>query len=121
MTTIDPTTAFSSEFLSPNVRVAKPSATLAINELSASLEKKGKNVVRFGFGQSPFPVPENVVASLRTHAACKDYLEVRGLAALRQSIADYHRRVDGLDVSSDDVVVGPGSKELMFLVQLSLN
>ena len=41
------------------------SATLAINEKSKELIAKGKKVYRFGFGQSPFPVPEKIVSVLK--------------------------------------------------------
>ena len=41
------------------------SATLEINEISKKLEKEGKNVIKFGFGQSPFQVPKVVVEELR--------------------------------------------------------
>ena len=37
------------------------SATLKINEISKSLEKQGKKIIKFGFGQSPFPVPDSIV------------------------------------------------------------
>ena len=36
----------------------KPSATLVINEESNKLKQKGKKIYKFGFGQSPFPIPE---------------------------------------------------------------
>jgi len=121
MTTADSQTTSVTASLSPNVRAAKPSATLVINELSAALAREGRDIVRFGFGQSPFPVPAPVVAALKANAACKDYLEVRGLAPLRTAVADYHHRENGIAATADDVVVGPGSKELMFLVQLSLD
>ena len=42
----------------------KPSATLAINEESNRLKKSGKKIYKFGFGQSPFPVPESIVFAL---------------------------------------------------------
>ena len=42
----------------------KPSATLAINEESNKLIKSGKKVYKFGFGQSPFPIPESIVLAL---------------------------------------------------------
>ena len=42
----------------------KTSATLAINELSHKLEKKGKVIYKFGLGQSPFPVPKIVAQEL---------------------------------------------------------
>ena len=104
--------------LNLNVRGTPLSATLAINERSAALERSGRRVFRFGLGQSPFPVPECVVEALRQNAHQKDYLPVRGLAELREAVAGHHRSRFGIDCSAEDVVVGPGSKELMFLLQL---
>ena len=95
------------------------SATLAINERSAALQREGRLVYRFGLGQSPFPVPEVVVEALRRHAAEKDYLPVEGLWGLREAVASFHRRLDQAEVTADGVLIGPGSKELMFLTQLA--
>jgi len=95
-----------------------PSATVAINERSDVLRKQGRPIVKLGLGQSPFPVPTAVVEALRGNAAAKEYLPVRGLPALREAVADYHRRLTGVPYIADDVVVGPGSKELMFLLQV---
>jgi aspartate aminotransferase len=104
--------------LNLNVRGVPQSATLAINERCAELETAGRKVFRFGLGQSPFPVPESVVEELRRNAHQKDYLPVRGLPKLRETIAEHHRQRFGIDCSAEDVLVGPGSKELMFLLQL---
>ena len=41
-----------------NILKLKESSTLVINEKSKELISKGKKVYQFGFGQSPFPVPE---------------------------------------------------------------
>ena len=41
------------------------SETLLINELSATKIKSGENVVRFGFGQSPFLPPNHVIQALK--------------------------------------------------------
>ena len=46
----------------------KESSTLVINEKSKELISKGKKVYQFGFGQSPFPVPEKIVEVLRKNA-----------------------------------------------------
>ena len=43
----------------------KESSTLVINEKSKALISKGKKVYQFGFGQSPFPVPEKIVDALK--------------------------------------------------------
>lgn len=104
--------------LNLNVRGLKQSATLAINEKSAQLIREGRKVYRFGLGQSPFPVPQPVVDELRANAHQKDYLPVRGLRGLRDAVAGYHRRMHGIERTGDDVLIGPGSKELMFILQL---
>ncbi len=104
--------------LNLNVRGLKPSATLAINERSAEMIAAGKQVYKLGLGQSPFPVPEQVVQALRENAHQKDYLPVRGLHALQEAVARYHQDKHGIQRISNDVLIGPGSKELMFLVQL---
>ena len=41
------------------------SATLKINEKSKVIENEGKNIIKFGFGQSPFPVPITIVEELK--------------------------------------------------------
>ena len=104
--------------LNLNVRGLSQSPTLAINERSAALAAEGKAVFRLGLGQSPFPVPHSVAEALRAHAHQKDYLAVRGLRELRAAVAAYHRRAEGIGCDEGDVMVGPGSKELMFVLQL---
>ena len=105
--------------LNLNVRGLKTSATLAINELSAELLAEGRDIIKFGFGQSPFPVAASVVAALQENAFQKDYLPVKGLYELRETIAEYHCRKHGIKRKAENVMIGPGSKELMFLVQLA--
>jgi aspartate aminotransferase len=98
----------------------KPSATLAIQEHCNELARQGRAVYRLGLGQSPFPVPSSVVEALRAHATEKDYLPVRGLPQLRSAVAQYHRFRHGIQSTPEDVMVGPGSKELMFIMQVVL-
>jgi len=96
-----------------------PSATVAINDRSNDLRREGKNVYKLGLGQSPFPVPKVVTDVLADNAHQKDYLPVKGLWKLRDTIAQHHCRTFGIECTADDVLIGPGSKELMFLLQLS--
>jgi aspartate aminotransferase len=107
-----------SDIINPNLKGLGESDTLSINERSKELIAKGKTVYRFGLGQSPFPVPDSVVDALRLHAPQKDYLPVKGLQSLREAVADFHRRKDGIDAQAGCVIIGPGSKELVFLLQL---
>ena len=105
--------------LNLNVRGMRQSATVAINDRSKALRTAGRTVYSLGLGQSPFPVPAVVQQALRDHAGAKDYLPVRGLPALREAIASYYQRTQGLDYAPEDMLIGPGTKELMFLTQLT--
>jgi len=104
--------------LNLNVRGLPVSATLDINEKSNKLLAEGKQIYKFGLGQSPFPVPQVVVNELRNNAHQKDYLPVRGYQPLREAIANYLNNAHNLTFSGEDIIVGPGSKELMFIIQL---
>ncbi len=103
--------------LNLNVRGMPLSATLAINELSNKLKKEGKKVYKLGLGQSPFPVPRTIVEELQANAHQKDYQPVKGLQSLREAVADYHSRRNDIICDAESVLIGPGSKELMFLLQ----
>jgi aspartate/methionine/tyrosine aminotransferase len=100
--------------LNPLVLSLKESATLAINLKSKALRKEGKEIFHFGFGQSPFPVPENIQAALREHADKKDYLPTLGLPELRDAVAKFYQGEFDYAFEGDDVCIGPGSKELFF-------
>lgn len=104
--------------LNLNVRGLQPSATLAINEKSNEIIAQGRKVYKLGLGQSPFPVPTNVVKALEENSFQKDYLPVKGLGALRESVAKFNQRNKSLPSTADDILIGPGSKELLFLLQL---
>jgi aspartate aminotransferase len=109
----------SSPHLNPNLLGLGPSATLAINERSNELITQGRKIYKFGLGQSPFPVPEVVVDALRAAAPQKDYVHVRGLRPLRETVTEFLHRRHGIERARRQVLVGPGSKELIFLTQLA--
>ena len=104
--------------LNLNVRGLPLSATLEINERSNALLAEGRQVYKLGLGQSPFPVPQVVIDELKSNAHQKDYLPVRGLPALQQAVVSYFERTQDLVFQPQHVLVGPGSKELMFILQL---
>lgn len=107
--------------LSKTIAKLPPSATLAINELSQQLINRGRTIYRLGFGQSPFLVPDSVVAALKEHAHQKDYLPVKGLYALREAVAGFNFRTLGLNYTAADIIIGPGSKELIFAAQMAFD
>jgi len=98
-----------------------PSATLAINEKSKKLISKGKKVYRFGFGQSPFPVPGKIVSTLKKNADKKAYLPMQGLPKLREVISKYLSKKTGNLFLKENIIITPGSKEGMFLMHMAFN
>ena len=100
------------------VKNLEPSSTLKINETSKLLEEKGKTIFKFGFGQSPFQVPADIVDELKNNAHQNKYLPMQGLVDLRKSVAKYTSDKKNFNYTFEDVVIGPGSKELMFLLHI---
>ena len=100
------------------VKDLKPSSTLLINETSRKLEEQGKKIYKFGFGQSPFKVPEDVVRELKNNAHQNKYLPMQGLSELRSAVAKYTSKKKNYIYKSQNVIIGPGSKELMFLLHV---
>ena len=99
----------------------EPSATLTINEKSKELISKGKKVYRFGFGQSPFPVPKKIVSVLKKNANKKAYLPMQGLPQLREAISDYLSKKTKNSFLKENIIITPGSKEGMFLMHMAFN
>ena len=99
----------------------KPSSTLAINEKSKDLSLKGKKIFRFGFGQSPFPIPDKIVDCLKQNANKKDYLPMQGLFDLRKAVSKYLEIRTGINYGSDNIIITPGSKEAMYLMHLAFD
>jgi aspartate aminotransferase len=106
------------KFIKDQISQLKPSATLAINEESNRLKKSGKKIYKFGFGQSPFPVPESVISALKANANKHTYLPMQGLEELRSVITNNLNKTNN-NFNKEDIVIGPGTKELMFLTQIA--
>ena len=99
----------------------KQSSTLVINEKCKELINKGKKVYQFGFGQSPFPVPEKIVNALKNNAHRKEYLPIQGLDRLRESISKNLKNKTGINYPKKNIVITPGSKEAMLLLHVAFN
>ena len=100
------------------VKKLKPSSTLRINEISKKLETEGKKIYKFGFGQSPFKVPDDVVNELKNNAYQNQYLPMQGLSELRSVISKYESNKNNQNYKVENIIIGPGTKELLFLLHL---
>src|ERR1017187_6343653 len=87
-----------------------------------ALEKQGKQIIHLEIGEPDFDTPANVIEAGvdALHKGWTHYGPAAGLPDLRQTIADYVSRTRNVPVSSDEVVVVPGGKPIIFFTMLAL-
>uniref|UniRef100_A0A914PIN9 Aspartate aminotransferase n=1 Tax=Panagrolaimus davidi TaxID=227884 RepID=A0A914PIN9_9BILA len=68
-----------SNFLRPDLLNYKTAANLAYNNHIKELIASGRKIYHFGFGESPFAVPEAFQQGLIESADRNEYLSVEGL------------------------------------------
>ena len=107
-------------FSRAGIRGLKASATIAINDRVKEMWAAGKNVYHLAFGESRFPIHPKIAAALAANAHKRSYTSALGIPELRQAIAEHYRRRFQLDVSPEQVVVGPGSKSLIYAALMAL-
>jgi len=102
-------------------RLGTETAFEVLNKARA-LERQGNNIIHLEIGEPDFDTPRNVVEAgvdaLRkgwTH-----YGPSAGLPELRQTIAEYVSQTRGVKVTSEEVVVVPGGKPIIFFAVLAL-
>ena len=104
-----------------NIRAVAPSSTLLTNEQSKRRESEGKNVYKFGFGQSPFLPLLRARDELAKNAGATDYTPVVGLQSLREQASKFHNELCGLKSTPNDILVASGSKSILFTVMAAFD
>ena len=107
-------------FSRAGVRGLKASATIAINDRVRDMWAAGRNVYHLAFGESRFPVHPRIVEALAANAQKRSYTHALGIPEVRKAVASYYQAKFGLDVTPEQVVVGPGSKSLIYACLLAL-
>lgn len=87
-----------------------------------TLEAQGKHVVHFEIGEPDFATPKNIVESgiKALNNGYTHYASSQGYLPLREAIAEYARKYKNVDACSDEVVVVPGGKPVMYYTFLAL-
>ena len=87
-----------------------------------TLEKQGKDVIHLEIGEPDFDTPKNVkeAAIKALGAGYTHYGPSAGIPELRETIAQYISKTRGIKAESDEVVVTPGAKPIMFFSILAL-
>jgi len=102
-------------------RLGTETAFEVLNRARA-LEKKGKEIIHLEIGEPDFDTPANIIEAGvdALYMGWTHYGPAAGLPDLRQTIADYVSRTRNVPVSSEEVVVVPGGKPIIFFTILAL-
>ncbi len=102
-------------------RLGTETAFEVLNKARA-LEREGKEIIHLEIGEPDFSTPENIIdaAVEALHQGWTHYGPSAGLPELRQTIAGYISQTRGVKVTSDEVVVVPGGKPIIFFTVLAL-
>ncbi len=107
-------------FSRAGIRGLKASATIAINDRVREMWAAGQNVYHLAFGESRFPVHPKIAEALCANADKRSYTHPLGIEELRKAVATHYAARFDLDVAPEQVVVGPGSKSLIFSCLMAL-
>ncbi len=110
--------------LSTRVQAIKPSPTLAVTALAASLKAQGKDIIGLGAGEPDFDTPQHIkdAAFAAITKGFTKYTAVGGTPSLKQAIIAKFKRDNGLDYTAKQVLVSCGGKQSFFnLVQAFIN
>ena len=98
------------------------SATIAMSRKARELKAAGRDIISLSLGEPDFDTPEPVKAA--GIQAIEDnfthYPPVPGYPEVRQAICDKLKRDNGLDYTTDQIVISTGAKHSLMNVVLSL-
>ena len=94
----------------------KRSPTLLINEKVKAMWQDGEDILHVAFGESRFPVHPDLSKALNDGMSNRSYLSSLGTDSLRTKIAEYYTKQLNIDISYDQVIVGVGSKSLLYSI-----
>lgn len=84
------------------------------------IEATGRDIVHLEIGEPDFATPDNVVeaAVSALHGGATHYTPAGGIPAVRQALAGFVSRRTGVEVDSGEVVLVPGSKNIVHFTLL---
>ncbi|MEP3526053.1 MAG: pyridoxal phosphate-dependent aminotransferase [Hyphomicrobiales bacterium] len=103
-------------FLSDTLSRVKPSATIAVSAKARELKAEGRDIIGLGAGEPDFDTPDNIKAAAidAINRGETKYTPVPGIIELREAIVAKYKRENGLDYTTDQVIVGTGGKQILF-------
>ena len=118
---MEPVTQYELRLAERMSRLGTETAFEVLNKARA-LERQGKQIIHLEIGEPDFDTPANVVEAgvQALKKGWTHYGPSAGLPELRQAIAEEVSRSRGVKVTSDEVVVVPGGKPIIFFTILAL-
>ncbi len=93
------------------------SATLAIAKLAAEIAQEGKDVITLSLGEPDFTTPKHICKSAMQSLRRGDthYTPSAGIPELIDAVAKKFHIDNGIDVTSDQILVTAGAKQAVFV------
>ncbi len=102
--------------LANRIKNLEPSPTLAIDAKVRDLVRKGKEIANLGVGEPNFATPKYICDAAREaiREGFTHYTPAGGIPELRMEIAEYLRKKNNLNYSPEEIMVGAGSKSILY-------
>jgi aspartate aminotransferase len=100
----------------------RPSPTVSITALASRLRESGRDIIVLSVGEPDFPTPENAKAAAREAIARDDtkYTAVDGARLLKEAVVAKFKRDNGLEYTTEQVLVSSGAKQSCYNACLAL-
>ena len=103
-------------FLSNRINKIKPSPTLAVTQMAASLKAAGKDVIGLSAGEPDFGAAPHIHQAIKgaLDAGHTKYTAVDGIAPLKEAIQKKFARDNHLDYALNEITIACGGKHILF-------
>lgn len=108
--------------LSDRTKTISPSMTLDIFAKAKALAAQGLDICNFGVGEPDFNTPQHIreAAKAALDAGKTKYAPAGGVSRLRALIADHLHLQNGLDYTTEQVIVSTGGKQALLNTLLAI-
>src|SRR4029079_7867471 len=98
--------------LSTLARSLQAETAFDVLAVAKRLKARGKDVIELQIGDSPFPSTASAIRDGKEaiEKRMTHYCASSGLPEFRDAVAANYRKEYGVDITADNVVVGPGAK-----------
>ena len=110
------------EIISDRVNILSESATIAMARKARELKSQGIDIISLSLGEPDFNTPDFIKDAGKEgiDKNFSKYMPVNGYQDLREAISNKFKRDNGIDYSTEQIVVSTGAKQSIANVVLSL-